>query len=53
MSLPDRPGPRGLGHRPQHHHLRYGAIYHHLAATGFRLDYQADGVKVYRPGPGQ
>jgi hypothetical protein len=37
-------------HRPQHHHLHYGAIYRYLAATGFRLDYQADGVKVYRPG---
>jgi hypothetical protein len=35
--------------RPQHHHLHYGAIYRYLAATGFRLDYQADGVKVYRP----
>ena len=40
-------------HRPQHYHLPYGAIYHYLAATGFRLGYQADGVKVYRPGPGQ
>ena len=35
--------------RPQHHHLHYGAIYRYLAAAGFRLDYQADGVKVYRP----
>jgi len=30
--------------------LHYPAIYWYLAATGFRLDYQADGVKVYRPG---
>ena len=37
-------------HRPQHHHLHYGEIYRYLAATGFRLDYTADGVKVYRPG---
>jgi hypothetical protein len=36
--------------RPQHHHLHYAAIYRYLAATGFRLDHQADGVKVYRPG---
>lgn len=36
--------------RPQQHHLHYAAIYRYLAATGFRLDYQADGVKVYRPG---
>jgi hypothetical protein len=40
-------------HQPQHHHLHYGAIYRYLAATGFRLDYTADGVKVYRPGAGQ
>jgi hypothetical protein len=33
-----------------HHHLHYGAIYRYLAATGFRFAYQADGVKVYRPG---
>ena len=37
-------------HRAQHHRLHYGAIYQYLAATGFRLDYRADGVKVYRPG---
>jgi hypothetical protein len=36
--------------RPQHHHLHYGAIYRYLTATGFHLAYQADGVKVYRPG---
>jgi hypothetical protein len=36
--------------RPRHHHLHYAAIYRYLAATGFRLGYQADGVKVYRPG---
>ena len=30
--------------------LHYGAISRYLAATGFRLSYQADGVKVYRPG---
>jgi len=37
-------------HRARHHRLHYGAIYQYLAATGFRLDYRADGVKVYRPG---
>jgi hypothetical protein len=31
-------------------HLHYRAIARYLAATGFRLRYQADGVKVYRPG---
>jgi len=36
--------------RPQPRHLHYTAIYRYLAAAGFRLDYQADGVKVYRPG---
>jgi len=36
--------------RPRHHHLHYGAIYRYLTAAGFRLDYQADGVKVYRLG---
>jgi hypothetical protein len=30
--------------------LHYGSIYRYLAAAGFRLSYQADGVKVYRPG---
>jgi hypothetical protein len=35
---------------PAHHHLHYGAIYRFLTATGFHLGYQADGVKVYRPG---
>jgi hypothetical protein len=34
-------------------HLHYPAIRRYLAATGFRLDYQADGVKVYRPGNDQ
>ena len=36
--------------RPSHHHLHYAAIYRYLSATGFHLGYQADGVKVYRPG---
>jgi hypothetical protein len=30
--------------------LHYGTIYRYLAATGLRFSYQADGVKVYRPG---
>jgi hypothetical protein len=30
--------------------LHYAAIDRYLAATGFRLDYRADGVDVYRPG---
>jgi hypothetical protein len=29
--------------------LHYPAIGHYLAETGFRFDYQADGVAVYRP----
>jgi hypothetical protein len=33
-----------------HARLHYAAIARYLAATGFRLDYRADGVQVYRPG---
>jgi hypothetical protein len=33
-----------------HARLHYAAIDRYLAATGFRLDYRADGVDVYRPG---
>jgi hypothetical protein len=30
--------------------LHYGTIYRYLVAAGLHLSYQADGVKVYRPG---
>ncbi len=36
----------GTGHAQDFH---YAAIYRYLNSTGFRFDYRADGVSVYRP----